>query len=542
MPHSAWHRSDQVGLRRPRAAVSPRGVALAVLSVITGVTAYSEVPTIGREVAVARHLVDGQEYRLPLGELLDHGRRLFSAKWTSQEGGGRPLTNGIGEALADPARALRFPRNFNRVSGPDANSCAACHNAPHQWIGGSADFVAVTFVQAQRFDTVNFDSGEMLPLHSSRDEIGAPVTLETAGNPRRAVGMFGSGYVELLARQMTAELQRQRDSLEPGQSRELVARGVSFGHLKRIVDGRWDVHAVEGLPPSSTASFGAEELPTLLIQPFSQAGAFASLRLFSANALNHHHGIQATERFGKGRDPDGDGHVDEVGRADVTALVLFQATLPVPGQVIPRDPEIERAIALGEIRFRQVGCAGCHRPTIDLDEPRALFIEPGPHNPRRTLRRGEAPPIAVDLADPALPAPRLQPVNGKLRVPLYSDLKLHDITSGLDDPNREPLDMHQTPGTPGFFAGNARFLTRPLWGVGNQAPYFHHGRFTTLREAIHAHAGEALASATSFRMLPSEEQDAVIEFLKSLQVLPAGAASTIVDENYQPRRWEPPAL
>ncbi len=525
-----------------RTNASRRGLALAATLLIASWAAFTESGLIGREMAVTRHLQDGEEYRMPLSALLDHGQRLFSAKWTVQDGGGRPETNGIGEALTDPSRPLLFPRNFNRVSGPDSNACAACHNSPHNWTGGNGDFVAVTFVQAQRFDDVDFDAQNALPLRGSRDELGAAVTLASAGNARRSIGMFGSGYVELLARQMTTELQRQRDTLQPGQSRELIVRGVSFGRLKRIIDGRWDVHEVEGLPAASTATFGSEDPPSLLIQPFSQAGAFSSLRLFTDNALNHHHGIQASERFGKGRDPDGDGFVDEVSRADVTALVLFQATLPVPGQVIPHDSAHENAIALGEARFKLVGCVDCHRPSLELDEARALFIEPGPHNPRRTLRRGEAPPVAVDLADPALPLPRLQSSGGRLRVPLYSDLKLHDITNGPADPNREPIDMQQVQGTAGFFGGNSRFLTRPLWGVGNQSPYFHHGRFTTLREAIEAHAGEAQTTMSRFRALPASERDAVIEFLKSLQVLPAGVKTTVVDENYQLRSWDRSAL
>lgn len=44
-----------------------------------------------------------------------------------------------------------------------------------------------------------------------------------------------------------------------------------------------------------------------------------------------------------------------------------------------------------------------------------------------------------------------------------------------------------------FFAGNCRFLTRKLWGIANEPPFFHHGKFTTMREAILAHGGEAAA-------------------------------------------------
>src|SRR5262245_532829 len=85
---------------------------------------------IGLEVAVLRHLGDGEEFRISLRELLDHGKLIFTANWTSQEGGGRPLTKGTGAPLSDPTAPLLFPRNFNRLSAPEANSCAGCHNAP----------------------------------------------------------------------------------------------------------------------------------------------------------------------------------------------------------------------------------------------------------------------------------------------------------------------------------------------------------------------------------------------------------------------------
>src|SRR5262249_43016661 len=85
--------------------------------------------SIGREVAVPVHLQDGQEFSLPLDRLLAHGKLLFNANWTEQEGGGRPLTKGTGRPLSDPSQPLTGRRAFNRLSGPDANSCFGCHNA-----------------------------------------------------------------------------------------------------------------------------------------------------------------------------------------------------------------------------------------------------------------------------------------------------------------------------------------------------------------------------------------------------------------------------
>src|ERR1019366_1379255 len=99
-----------------------------------------------------------------------------------------------------------------------------------------------------------------------------------------------------------------------------------------------------------------------------------------------------------------------------------------------------------------------------------------------------------------------------------ADLKLHDITAGPLDPNAEPLDQNQPAGTPKFFAGNTKFITRKLWGVGNSGPYMHHGKFTTMREAILAHSGEALESRQKFEALPAYERDCIIEFLKTLQI------------------------
>ena len=55
-----------------------------------------------------------------------------------------------------------------------------------------------------------------------------------------------------------------------------------------------------------------------------------------------------------------------------------------------------------------------------------------------------------------------------------------------------------------------------------------------------AHAGEAHAPRLAFQALPAADQDAVIEFLKTLQVLPPGTQERIVDEHYQARPWPPP--
>jgi CxxC motif-containing protein (DUF1111 family) len=220
-------------------------------------------------------------------------------------------------------------------------------------------------------------------------------------------------------------------------------------------------------------------------------------------------------------DPDADGVTNELTRADITAAVMFQASLPVPTQVMPESREAREAVRTGQRLFGQVGCTSCHIPALPLDRKGWIFSEPNPYNPPGNLQLDEAPDLRIDLTSDKLPGPRLKPdSHGVVWVPAFTDLKLHDICGGPGDPNVEPLNMQAPNGSAAFFEGNARFLTRKLWGVANVPPFFHHGMFTTMREAVLAHSGEALTERKAFQALAPGAQDSIIEFLKSLQVLP----------------------
>ena len=100
---------------------------------------------------------------MPIRKLIRFGEKLFSAAWTIQEGAGRPLTKGTGNPLSDPSSPLVFPRNFNRISAPDTNSCAECHDKPR--VGGGGDIVGNVFVLGQRFDYATFNELRHWPLY-----------------------------------------------------------------------------------------------------------------------------------------------------------------------------------------------------------------------------------------------------------------------------------------------------------------------------------------------------------------------------------------
>ena len=129
---------------------------LVIAASVVGILASYAIAAgkIGQEVAIPVHLQDGLQ--MTPAQLAAFGKKLFTAMWTSQEGAGRPMTKGTGNPISDPTSPLIFPRNFNRVSGPDTNSCSGCHNKPD--IGRGGDIVGNVFVLGQRFDFATFDS------------------------------------------------------------------------------------------------------------------------------------------------------------------------------------------------------------------------------------------------------------------------------------------------------------------------------------------------------------------------------------------------
>jgi mono/diheme cytochrome c family protein len=477
------------------------GLALFPHRPAAGVPGFGRRPlppvVLGDGPVIREHLsqADIDAGRVPFEALVQKGRELFVANFNLFDGAGRPEATGDGKP--SPRARHTFPENFNRSSGPDANACAGCHNAPRP--GGGGDNVANVFVLAQ--------------LHDLTNDISA----DTA-NERNTLGMWGSGAIEMLAREMTADLQairqaalQQAESSGQPVTRPLVTKGVSFGQITARPNGSTDDSGIEGVDKD------------LILKPFHQKGVVISLRQFTVNAYNHHHGMEASERFGDGVDFDKDGVADELTRGDITAATLFQAAMEVPGRVIPRHPVIEQAVRAGEATFQQIGCASCHVPALTLNNP--IYSEPNPYNPSGNLRVGDvARPFRFDLTRQG-PLPRLErTADGKAIVRAFTDLKRHKMGPLC---NNEKLIQGGVP--------TDQFITKKLWGFASEAPFLHTGRCTTITEAILVHGGDAQGARDAFAGLPKADRDNLIEFLKSLQVLPAGSRSLVVDEGGRPR-------
>lgn len=418
--------------------------------------------------------------------LIARGRDLFSAKFDRVDGAGRPKAT---QAIVPTRRKRGENPRFQRTGGPDSSACSSCHNDPIP--GGAGDFVANAFV-SEGFESADFDSVD--PQFS---------------NERNTNTLTGDGMVELLAREMTAELQAQRrQAVQQARAGghevvvELRSKGVDFGRLSAAPDGIVDLSGLQGIDTD------------LVLRPFSRKGVFTSLRQFTVNALNAHHGLEAAERFGKrwtgSDDFDGDGKADQVSEGDVSALTLFQATLAPPGRRDDLPAVWRQAAAAGETAFGRLGCASCHVPALPLRS--MVFTDPGPYDAAGTLRASEvAQPIAVDFAKLPWARQLKRNASGEWMVPLFSDLKRHVIADGGAPEFGNELMAQR-------FVQRDVFMTPELWGVGSTAPYGHRGDIDTLDAVIRAHGGEARAARDAYVAADENTRSGVVAFLKSLVI------------------------
>ena len=408
-------------------------------------------------------------------ELIDIGRRLFLAKFNELDGAGRPGATGDSKPTT---RAISTALGLTRIAGPDAMACSSCHNDPA--IGGSGDFVANVFVGAHFSDppTQTIRAGET--------------------SERNTIGLFGAGLIEIAAREMTGDLRRQRERArefaeQTGRDVEVLlkSKGMDFGSIVVHPNGTFDANKLQGIDYD------------LIVRPFGVKGVAASLREFSIAALNQHHGIQASERFGWDRtgfrDFDLDGVESEFSIGQLTALVAFQASLAAPKQVFSSNLELREREERGQALFEDIGCAVCHVQRIEIAS--SEFLEPNPYN-----RPGA---ISPDDVGGVVRIPVLHSDSDVHFVEAYSDLKRHNLCD--DDVNHFCNELVKQDNV-----DTELFLTAKLWDAATSAPYGHRGDLRTLSKAILAHGGEARGQREAFLLLDDAKKQMLVEFLLTL--------------------------
>lgn len=428
-----------------------------------------------------------------LADLVDLGRGLFLRRFTLAEGYGNALAGVPGTLAGDRPRPNIRRLQRGAFGGPDAASCADCH-----WKGGLAG-------AGDRADnSLLYGDGEALSTHE----------------PRNPPALWGAGWTERVAAEMTAELAAQvaaarAEAAATGAAVRfaLTAKGTGYGLATAHPDGRLDLAAVSGIDPD------------LVVKPFGWKGVFPTLRAFVAHSLHVHFNLQAEELVaapgevdlgGQGDDPDRDGVTREITEGQLTALVLFLATQDAPRLEVPVEggfadpfaPELPAIVDAPEFTdrwlqgaevFATLGCGGCHTPFMTVGDP--------VYRTRAALSGGET---TVDLArDGARPLPARDADDAVWLVPVFSDFRRHDMGPRL-------TGRHPERGVPA-----SHWMTRRLWGLAQTGPYLHDGSAVTVEEAISRHGGEATFAADGYRALPEPDRASLTVFLMSLRRAPA---------------------
>lgn len=350
-------------------------------------------------------------------------------------------------------RFLRGAELFRHVFTPEEglgplfneNACNACHTDPAD--GGTGDQF---LVRATRYspdegcdllldqggDNVRQQATPLLQAHGIyRDEVPPEATEMGMFN---VPFLFGLGLVEAIP----DETILAREGPDPD-GRDL---GIS-GRAARDAEGR-------------VARFGRKGQVTTLFDFVEEA---ARLEMGLTTPLHPEEVGPNRSLLPPGTDPAPNPEVDLETLELLTDFVRFLAPLP---RSIPSDPAERAIVERGEELFHEVGCTGCHVPSM----------ETGPH-----------------------PIPALS----NRTVELYSDLLLHDLGPQLAD-------------VCGPSAGPTELRTEMLMGLGRRYRYLHDSRAGTIRQAVDFHGGEAARVRERFQNLSFLDQERIVQFLYTL--------------------------
>jgi CxxC motif-containing protein (DUF1111 family) len=233
---------------------------------------------------------------------------------------------------------------------------------------------------------------------------------------------------------------------------------------------------------------------------FGWKNQHASLLSFSGDAYSNEIGItnslfpdEVTNLSNTVAEPNDKPGAD--GLADIDHFTRFVRSTKAP----PRDLQQTASAAAirGEALFTKIGCDICHVPTLTT-APAGTRVNGGKFTVPEALGNKTFHP--------------------------YGDFLLHDIGTGdgiviaMEEHYGKhiyqiqwknlSLEAHRSTAN--------KIRTAPLWGVRMQAILMHDGASQTLRDAIVRHRGEASDVTKRFEKLSPAEQEAIVEFLKSL--------------------------
>ena len=333
----------------------------------------------------------------------------------------------MAELRREPPSITRPRRAAKALGGPRFNgdSCRACHFEP---VVGGAGPLGVNVMRHgilnEQGQFVNPAVGTILHKNVAlEDQVVQPQVAANIFEHRQTPPLFGLGLIDAIPDEVLLA------NVDP---EDLDGDGIS-GRASWTDGGR-------------LGRFGWKaQVPTL--EEFVRDAVTAELGMT----------LPYVEGLTFGRIHDNDEVPDpEFSSGDAELLLAYMAGLAAP----PRSEAAGNPEVLaGEQLFTQIGCASCHRPTLD-----------GPDGP----------------------------------VPLYSDLLLHEVlapeAAGIEEAS----------------ANMWEFRTAPLWGLRLSAPYLHSGVAETIAAAIELHDGEAAEVRDAYLALSEGDRAALLAFLSSL--------------------------
>ena len=371
----------------------------------------------------------------------------------------------------------------------NAQSCRECHQNP---VSGAASQVTELRVGHNGRDG-RFGNPEIPIAHGSEVIVGRSLVNDRAICPngafpnneiqervpdtetirtfRLSLNLLGDGFVEAVADQTLVELAQQQ---------------CKSSH-KKICGQILEVPIVEAPGQMSVGRFGWKD-------------QHASLLSFAGDAYLNEMGItnrlqpdEVTTLCNTVAEPNDKPGPD--GLSDIDHFARFIRATKAPA----RDLQLMNSTAArkGTGLFDKIGCAACHVETLTT-APAGTKIDGGTF----TI------PAAL----------------GSIAFHPWGDFLMHDIGTGdgILQATREHYGKKVFEMMSGYLAkqnfesSRNKIRTAPLWGVRLRPRMMHDGASLTFRDAIVRHSGEAAHVTKEFEKLKKEDQEAIIEFLKSL--------------------------
>jgi CxxC motif-containing protein (DUF1111 family) len=402
-------------------------------------------------------------------------------------------TNGMVDDATHHADQVIFEEveQLDNGVGPlyNAQSCSECHQNP---VSGAASQVTELRVGHQGPDG-HFRTPDIPIAHGAEVITGRSLVndraicpnaafpdkeiqervpeTETIRTLRLSLSLLGDGFVEAIADQTLIDLSKQQ---------------CKSSH-KKICGQILYVPIVEAAGQMGVGRFGWKD-------------QHASLLSFAGDAYLNEMGItnplqpnEVTNICSATPEPNNTPGPDGLSDTDHFARFIRATKAPARDAQLASSAAAKKGLGL----FDKIGCATCHVETLTTA-------------PAGTKINGGTFTIPAALGSVALHP--------------YGDFLMHDVGTGdgILQATREHYGHQVFQQMSGYLSkqdfesSRNKIRTAPLWGVRLRPRLMHDGASLTLLEAIARHRGEASHVIQQFEKLKRPEQDAIIEFLRSL--------------------------